>query len=205
MAAIKLTKNEQKKQKDNLKRFIQYLPTLILKKQQLQMELLKILHEEELFCHEKEKFLSDIQQWVDVFHEDFPFNDILQIAEISIKTGNVAGIDIPIFEKVNFTEKLYDYTHAPIWIDKGLEAIKTLLTLTLKETFLKKQKELIRAELTTTTQRVNLFEKVKIPQTRDHIKKISIYLGDVQTAAVVTGKIAKAKIQSYLVLQEVAS
>ncbi|MDD5455779.1 MAG: V-type ATP synthase subunit D [Candidatus Margulisbacteria bacterium] len=203
MAAIKLTKNEQKKQKDDLKRYIQYLPTLILKKQQLQMELVKILHEEELFCRKKEEFLSDIQQWIDVFHEDYPLNDILQVTEVIIRTGNVAGIDIPVFENVRFIEKPYDYKYTPLWVDKGLEALKTLLTLTLKENVLMKQKELIRAELTTTTQRVNLFEKVKIPQTRDHIKKISIYLGDMQTAAVVTGKIAKAKIQDNRVLQEV--
>ena len=34
--AVKLTKNEQKKQKDALKQFNRYLPTLQLKKQQLQ-------------------------------------------------------------------------------------------------------------------------------------------------------------------------
>jgi len=39
MAKIKLTKNELKKQKDALKMFKRYLPTLILKKQQLQAEI----------------------------------------------------------------------------------------------------------------------------------------------------------------------
>ena len=34
---IKLTKNEQKKQKDALRQFQRYLPTLQLKKQQLQV------------------------------------------------------------------------------------------------------------------------------------------------------------------------
>ena len=38
MAKIKLTKNELKIQRDALKRFERYLPTLQLKKQQLQME-----------------------------------------------------------------------------------------------------------------------------------------------------------------------
>ena len=42
MARIKLTKNELKTQKDNLKRFNRYLPTLVLKKQQLQMEIQKV-------------------------------------------------------------------------------------------------------------------------------------------------------------------
>ena len=39
MAKIKLTKNELKKQKDNLKRFTRYLPTLELKKRQLLQEI----------------------------------------------------------------------------------------------------------------------------------------------------------------------
>ena len=40
--AIKLTKNELKKQKENLKQFERYLPTLQLKKQQLQSVIMKI-------------------------------------------------------------------------------------------------------------------------------------------------------------------
>jgi V/A-type H+-transporting ATPase subunit D len=35
---------------------------------------------------------------------------------------------------------------------------------------------------------------VKIPETRDNIRIIQIYLGDEQTAAVVRGKIAKKKL-----------
>ena len=59
---------------------------------------------------------------------------------------------------------------------------------------LEKQDELVREELRVTTQRVNLFEKVKIPEARENIRRIQIYLGDMQTAAVVTGKIAKEKL-----------
>ena len=39
--SIKLTKNELKKQKDNLKQFQRYLPTLQLKKQQLQSVIMR--------------------------------------------------------------------------------------------------------------------------------------------------------------------
>lgn len=39
--AIKLTKNEQKVQKDHLKQYQRYLPTLQLKKQQLQSVIMK--------------------------------------------------------------------------------------------------------------------------------------------------------------------
>ncbi len=60
---------------------------------------------------------------------------------------------------------------------------------------LKKEMELINRELRLTSQRVNLFEKVKIPETKENIRVIEIYLGDMQTAAVVRGKIAKNKRQ----------
>ena len=42
MASVKLTKNELKAQKDLLKMYQRYLPTLTLKKQQLQTEIFSI-------------------------------------------------------------------------------------------------------------------------------------------------------------------
>ena len=58
---------------------------------------------------------------------------------------------------------------------------------------LTEQMELLRQELRVTTQRVNLFEKVKIPETRENIRRIQIYLGDQQTTSVGRAKIAKGK------------
>ena len=60
---------------------------------------------------------------------------------------------------------------------------------------LRTQVELLERELRSTAQRVNLFEKVKIPEARENIRVIGIYLGDQQTSAVVRGKIAKKKLQ----------
>jgi V/A-type H+/Na+-transporting ATPase subunit D len=54
--------------------------------------------------------------------------------------------------------------------------------------------------LRVTNQRVNLFEKVKIPEAEENIRIIQIYLGERRTAAVVRGKIAKAKIEQKKVL-----
>ena len=40
---------------------------------------------------------------------------------------------------------------------------------------------------------VNLFEKVKIPEAKENIRIIRIFMGDQQTAAVARSKIAKGK------------
>ena len=70
-----------------------------------------------------------------------------------------------------------------------------MLSLDLEARVLDEQVRLLQQELRTTTQRVNLFEKVKIPETRANIKKITVYLGDQQVASVVRGKISKKNLE----------
>jgi V/A-type H+-transporting ATPase subunit D len=195
MGKIRLTKNELKKQKDALKRFNQYLPTLMLKKQQLQTEIQKLHRRMEELKKEKAYLKATIYKWVDVFAEPVDLKGIVELREVRTGEGNIAGVDIPVFEEAVFTEKEYDLLNTPLWVDDGVKAIKETLSMNAKIEVLKKQDALVREELRVTTQRVNLFEKVMIPRTKENIRKIQIYLGDMQTAAVVTGKIAKDKIQ----------
>ena len=195
MAKIRLTKNELKKQKDELKRYTQYLPTLLLKKQQLQIEILKIHRQMEEVKKEKAFLKAQVYKWVDVFNEKVGIEELVVLDRIETREGNIAGVDIPVFEKTLFKGKEYDLATTPLWVDYGIEALKKTITLNAQMEVLTRQDELVREELRITTQRVNLFEKVKIPEARENIRKIQIYLGDMQTAAVVTGKIAKEKIQ----------
>jgi V/A-type H+-transporting ATPase subunit D len=195
MAKLKLTKNELKRQKEDLKRFARYLPTLLLKKKQLQLEILKALHAMEELETDIARMKEATGEWVDVFAEDVDIRSFISIKKIHTSEGNIAGIDIPVFTQVEFIEKDYDPVSTPLWVDKGVEAVKDLIMLKARFEVLKRQLELIKEELRITTQRVSLFEKIKIPQAKENIRKIRIFLGDLQTAAVVTGKIAKKKIE----------
>jgi V/A-type H+-transporting ATPase subunit D len=195
MAKVRLTKNELKKQKDSLKMYKRYLPTLMLKKQQLQGEIrltdirLKELQEQ------KEKLDEMFKSWIGVFGEKGYFTpDILKITSLRTGHGNVAGVAIPIFQGADFEIAKYDLARTPAWMDKAVEAMKQVLLLDLESQIVEEQKRRLDKELRTTTQRVNLFEKVKIPETQGNIKKIQVYLGDQQTAAVVRGKIAKTSL-----------
>jgi V/A-type H+-transporting ATPase subunit D len=192
MAKIKLTKNELKKQKDSLKMYQRYLPTLMLKKQQLQGEIrqtdmrLKELH------LAKQNLDESFKPWIGVFGETGHFKaDMVKITSLKTGYGNVAGVTIPIFDHAEFSIAKYDLARTPLWLDKAVEAMKQGLQLDLEAQIVEEQKRLLDKELRTTTQRVNLFEKVMIPETKHNIKKIQVYLGDQQTAAVVRGKIAK--------------
>jgi V/A-type H+-transporting ATPase subunit D len=196
MAKIRLTKNELKKQKDSLKMYKRYLPTLMLKKQQLQGEIRQTdLRLKELYAA-KQNLDETFKVWIAVFGETgFFTKDILKITSLRTSHGNIAGVSIPIFEGADFEIAAYDLARTPAWLDKAVEAVKKALLLDLEAKVVEEQRRRLDKELRTTTQRVNLFEKVKIPETNVNIKKIQIYLGDQQTSAVVRGKIAKSGLE----------
>ncbi len=194
MSKIKLTKNELKKQKESLQRYTRFLPTLQLKKRQLQFELVKIRQAEEDAEREMKSLDEEVYSWIDVFAEDAGLQNMFRVEKVVSKEGNIAGVDIPVLERVEFKKYEYDFMRTPVWIDRGLEALKKTTLLWIKVSFIKKQKEILADELRITSQRVNLFEKVKIPEAKEDIRVINIYLGDLQTAEVVRGKIAKKKI-----------
>jgi len=192
MAKIKLTKNELKKQKDALKMYKRYLPTLILKKQQLQAEIRTTEIRIRELMEEKDRISTGFKSWIAVFGEKGIFTpEILKISELKTAEGNIAGVAIPIFKGAEFEIFPYDLTRMPFWLDIAVERLKRVILLDLEARILEEQRRRLAHELRITTQRVNLFEKIKIPETRENIKKIQVYLGDQQTAAVVRGKIAK--------------
>ena len=198
--AVKLTKNEQKRQKDQLKQYQRYLPTLLLKKQQLQMVIRQIEAELAKYKAEQEALVKGVQDWIAVFSENQLMERINRLDtlvkpdKVIRREGNIAGVTIPIFEDLTFKSIDYNVEDYPLWVDKGLVLLKDSVRITALMKTLEIQVELLGKELRTTSQRVNLFEKVKIPETKENIRKIGVYMGDQDTAAVVRGKIAKKKL-----------
>ena len=197
MAKLKLTKNEQKAQKDALKMYQRYLPTLTLKKQQLQSEIRTIDEKAKEVRAQKKALEEDFQRWISVFGEQEAFKpEMVTVKNIKKGWGNIAGVKIPIYEGADFGRGDYDLFSTPLWIDMAADRMEKELELDLQAEVLDEQVRLLSKELRTTTQRVNLFEKVKIPETKANIKKIGVFLGDEQVAAVVRSKISKRKLQA---------
>ena len=191
MAKVKLTKNELKQQKENLKRFQRYLPTLELKKKQLLQVIHKIGREIEHIQTDIDSLNNQVKKWVDVFAQDIDIGGFIQIEEIKEGEDNVAGIDIPVFEDVIFKNIDYDFFSTPLWIDKGIQVCQEQIKSNIEIEILKRQQEILQEELRTTIQRIKLFEEIKIPEAEESIRQIRIFLGDQQTAEVVRGKFAK--------------
>lgn len=190
---VKKTKTSLRQQRDSLERFQRYLPTLELKKQQLRMEVSRHESLVEEVREERRKFLDDISEWVRLFGEEQPLETWLSVDALVVKGENVAGVNIPVFEKLSFKREEVDVFSTPPWVDQGLEAIEELIRFDTRVEVLEEARDKLAEELRITSQRVNLFEKVMIPDTKENIRVIKIALGDAQTAGVVRSKIAKNK------------
>ena len=197
---VKLTKNELKKQKDALKQFQRYLPTLQLKQQQLQAVIRESEQEIAKLKEEQAKAKASLSGWIAVYGENASFppersiGTLVKVDRIEKDRGNIAGVEVPVFRELVFKPIEYDLDFYPLWVDKAIVALRDIAKFDALVRTLEERIELLSAELRTTTQRVNLFEKVKIPEAKENIRVIGIYLQDQQTAAVVRGKIAKKKL-----------
>ena len=194
MAKIKLTKTELKAQTDALKRFQRFLPMLQLKKQQLQGEIASIVSQAEAVAARENDVRRSLEPWVGLFAtgEDL-LSGLVTVKEIKTSTANIAGVEIPVFDGIDTEVRPVDLWATPAWVDDAVAALTDVLALQSERIVLERQRELVAEELRTTSQRVNLFEKVKIPECRENIRVIKIAIGDEQTAAVTRGKIAKSR------------
>lgn len=195
MAKIKLTKTELKAQTDALKRFQRFLPMLQLKKQQLQSEIAQIVAKAEAVGARERAAREDLNRWVGLIATDEPLvAGLVKVKSVNTGETNIAGVPIPTFESIETDVKEVDLWATPAWVDSAVDVTTKILSLQCERAIYDEQRRRVTAELQTTSQRVNLFEKVKIPECREAIRVIKIALGDEQTAAVTRGKIAKSRV-----------
>jgi len=193
---LKLTRPELKRQRDALNRFQRYLPMLKLKQQQLQLTIRQI-DKERLSAMEEEDRARKKFEAYQVILNDVAGVDVSALAKFTeIKTSemNIAGVAIPLFEDVFFPEVNYSLFSTPAWVDAALLDLREVNRRKAILEILLRQHELLQRELTKIIQRVNLFEKVKIPEAKENIRRIRIQLGDEMASAVGRAKIAKNKL-----------
>ena len=198
MAKIKFTKTELKSQQDALKQFVRFLPTLQLKKQQLQMEVRLSTEELERNLAEQKELVDRMSSFLELFSSDAEvafFEGLVRVRRVLTGEENIAGIAIPTFDRVEFEPADWDLFDTEWYVDDAVQALKDAVSLREAYKVLEEQHRLLSAELRSTSQRVNLFEKVKIPECKENIRRIRIMLGDLDTSAGARSKIAKKKSQ----------
>lgn len=192
MPKVKLTKTELKAQKDALARYRRFLPMLQLKKSQLQAELGGMRAREAELAEKEAAALESARPWAGLLAAcDTP--PPVALRRVRSHAGNIAGVAIPVFDGVDVERGQIDLFATPEFFDDAAAAAESLIAARSEREIAAEQVRLVAEELRTTSQRVNLFEKVKIPECRENIRVINVALGDEQTSSVARGKIAKGR------------
>ncbi len=168
------------------------LPTLQAKESALRNEV-KVVKLAIKEIEDKLQFRMDRLSDMHKFWVEFP--DLISIAEIKVGLKSIAGVKTPFLEEVVFDEIPFSWHGSPNWLQSGIDILKLLIDLRLQLKFLTKKFELLDYARKKTTQKVNLYEKVQIPEYNEAIIKIKRYLEDEENLAKSSQKILKAKIE----------
>jgi len=193
MAKLKKTKNELKAQREALRRYERFLPTLELKKQQLQREVRRAETALRRCVARERELLDGLRPWAGLLTTLADLDEYVRVEGVDLEMVNVAGVNVPVLAGVRAPTPAIDYFATPAWLDDAVAVLGELVRLRAEARVLERQRDLLGEELRLTSQRVNLFEKVMIPAAREAIRVIRIALAEEQTAAVGRAKIAKAQ------------
>jgi V/A-type H+-transporting ATPase subunit D len=193
---ILLTRPELKKRRDMLAMFERYLPMLKLKQQQLQVTVRKLAVAREELAAALRQARRNFEPYAGVLGDvaGLDVRGLSTPTEVHTGTMNVAGVNVPVFEDVEFPTPHYSLFATPVWVDAAIADLREISRKKAEADVLEEQYRILERELTKILQRVNLFEKVKIPECREAIRVIRIKLGDEMTSAVGRAKIAKSKL-----------
>lgn len=197
MAEVKMTKTELRDQQNRLSQLLKYLPTLQLKKAMLQVEVQEARQEiakaQDEFSKEREMIDESA-----LFLTEKVFIDpkaVTKVVEIKKEYENIAGVEVPYFKGITFADYSYSLMDSPPWVDGVVAGLRKVAAAWVKVQIAEEKKRALEYEFRQVSIRVNLFEKILIPRAMAHIKKIKVFLGDMQLSAISQAKVAKHKIE----------
>lgn len=194
MARVPLSKSQLSREKENLVAYGRYLPALDLKRQQVMGERARarraIAEIEARIAAAIAEAGAAIPMLAD---RRIGLDGLARLGAVRMGSQNVAGVRLPVVEHVEVIRAPYGWMVRPHWVDAVVERLAAAIRLRVEARVAAERLALLEKAAVRITQRVNLFDKVLIPQTRDNIRRINVYLGDAERAAVVRSKIAKKK------------
>ncbi len=198
MAVLKLTKNELRAQQTRLASLLKYLPTLQLKKSLLQIE----VNEARVEIHKAEDNYKTIHAEVESYSSLLSDKTAIDpqhaadVTNVAKHYENIAGVEVPYFDSISFADFEYSLFETAPWVDQVVAGLRSLAEARERIVVAREKKEALEKELRDVSIKVNLFEKILIPEAKTNIKKIKVFLGDQQLAAVARAKVAKTKIEA---------
>ncbi len=167
------------------------LPTLKSKEAYLRVTIKREKHKLDELKGSLEILRAGIGESEQLFSE-FPFTSIT-VSSVDYGSDNIAGISIPVLGDIGFTVSIPSAVLNPSWLPWGDKTVKGLIRAVSEIDVAGKRVELLEYARKKTTQKVNLYEKVQIPEFSEAVLKIKRYLEDVENLEKAAQKITKAK------------
>ena len=194
MAKVSLSKSSLSHQTQLLKGYQRFLPSLDLKRKQLMGERARAQAERRALDQRLVAARQRVAETLPMLaNEELDLAGVVRVEHVEFCRENVMGSWLPMLEHLEVAVRPYGYISKPHWLEPLIEALTASARLRIEAMVAARRVVLLEAAVRTVTQRVNLFDKVLIPQARANIKRIRIALSDAERAAVVRSKIAKKK------------
>lgn len=170
------------------------LPILKNKESALRVEVAR--HKQELQALEMQRdALLDRAEALFPFMSQFPFS-LVKLSALETGKKKIAGVVIPVFIKAQLEVSDTLWHEAPAWFADVLNYLRQLTMLDVKVKVSARQLQILERERKRTTQKVNLYEKVQIPELEDAIKRVKRFLEDEQNLSKAAQKMVKARQQA---------
>ena len=166
------------------------LPTLKSKEAALRLEVRKITAEIDLLKEEYEMIVKENQNY-NGFWTEFP--KIVKIRNIISEHKNIAGVRVAILNKIDFALEQISLFNMPSWIRLAISMFERLMTIQIRIEMTEARLNALAYARKKTTQKVNLYEKVQIPEYRMAIIKIKRYMEDGDNLSKSSQKIVKER------------
>lgn len=194
MTGIAPNKTALNGERQKLATYGQFLPSLELKRDQL-------LAERNAAARRLANLDRDWSEALLAVGEDLPMlagsaiqlDGLVRVRHVHRGNERRLGLDLPVLQEIDFAVADYGFLTTPHWVDAVVARLQAALRLALNRRLQQERLAILERALKKVNQRVNLFEKVLIPETRQTVKRIQIALADAEKAAVVRAKLAKAK------------
>jgi V/A-type H+-transporting ATPase subunit D len=169
------------------------LPTLKSKEAALRVEVKKARRQELEYETRLNQQMTELKNLARLWGE---FEEgLVKIKSASYQPRTIAGVKVPVLEDFEFDIAEISQYHKPDWFLDGIHILKDLTHLSLLRDVARRAAQILERARKKTTQKVNLYEKVQIPEHREAIRKIKRFLEDEENLGKAAQKILKRRNQ----------
>jgi V/A-type H+-transporting ATPase subunit D len=189
-----LNKTALNAEKENLGTYARFLPSLKLKRDQLLVERARAARRLADTDRGLRELIGAVGEAIPMLaNQGVDLGELARVRAVDMGRERVLGLDLPVLAVVDIAVADYGCLTTPHWVDAVAARLEKAMRLRLSLGVERERLAIVERALKKVNQRINLFEKVLIPQAQQNIKIIQIALSDAQKAAVVRAKLAKRK------------